>query len=126
MKTGFDVVGIAISNRTLNWKDEVLDLVNETAAYLKIESKIQPNDIKVFSDYVGEGYGIPTEGMVEAIKQVARTEGILLDPIYTGKAMAGLIDLIRKDYFDNKDKVLFWHTGGIPTLFTPQYRNLFV
>lgn len=67
-----------------------------------------------------------TEGMVEAIKLVARMEGILLDPIYTGKGMAGLIDLIRKGVYTKDEKVLFWHTGGIPSLFTPQYRNLFI
>ena len=57
-------------------------------------------------------------------KLVARTEGILLDPIYTGKGMAGLIDLIRKGVYTKDEKVLFWHTGGTPSLFTPRYRNL--
>ena len=68
-------------------------------------------------EHVGPGYSIPTAGMVEAVRLLARTEGILLDPVYTGKAMAGLIDLIRKGHFMKGQKVLFIHTGGSPALF---------
>ena len=68
-------------------------------------------------DYVGPGYSLPTNGMVEAVKLLASTESILLDPVYSGKAMAGLIDLVRKDYFPEGSNVLFLHTGGSPALF---------
>jgi L-cysteate sulfo-lyase len=68
-------------------------------------------------DYVGQGYGIPTEGMVEALKLVARTEGILLDPVYSGKGMAGLIDLIKKGEMREHENIVFLHTGGSVGLF---------
>ena len=73
--------------------------------------------MECFADYVGPGYSIPTAGMAEAIRMLAATEGILLDPVYTGKTMAGLIDLSRKGYFSKDEKVLFIHTGGSPALY---------
>ena len=68
-------------------------------------------------DYVGQGYGLPTEGMVEAVKLLASKEGILLDPVYSGKGMAGLIDLIKKGRFSKDETVVFLHTGGSAALF---------
>jgi L-cysteate sulfo-lyase len=68
-------------------------------------------------DYVGEGYGIPTEGMGEAVRMLAQEEGILLDPVYSGKAMAGMIDLIRKGVIAASERVVFLHTGGAVGLF---------
>jgi D-cysteine desulfhydrase len=73
--------------------------------------------VQVLDDYVGPGYSLPTEGMKEAVTLFARTEGILLDPVYSGKAAAGLIDLVRKGYFPEGSHVLFLHTGGAPTLY---------
>ncbi len=119
------VKGIAISERTDGWKNRLSELINGTGAHLDLDLSCNPQDINVNTDYFGEGYAVPTEGMIEAIKLVARTEGILLDPIYTGKGMSGLIDLIRKGVYTKDEKILFWHTGGTPSLFTPQYRNLF-
>ena len=118
--------GIAISERADGWKDRLSELINGTGAHLNLDLNCKPQDINVNIDYFGEGYAVPTEGMVEAIKLVARTEGILLDPIYTGKGMSGVIDLIRKGVYAKDEKVLFWHTGGTPSLFTPKYRNLFI
>ena len=69
------------------------------------------------SDYVGDGYGLPTDAMVEAVKLMAQYEGILLDPVYSGKAFAGLLDLVRHGYFDTSERILFLHTGGAPGLF---------
>ena len=74
--------------------------------------------VRCEDEYVGPGYAIPTPEMVEAVKLLARTEGILLDPVYTGKAMAGLIGLVRKGAFRPEDRVLFLHTGGAPALYT--------
>jgi D-cysteine desulfhydrase len=71
----------------------------------------------VKNDYLGEGYGVVGNLEREAIRLVARNEGILLDPVYTGRAMGGLIDMIRKKEFASGDTVLFWHTGGAPALF---------
>ncbi|MFR0875369.1 MAG: pyridoxal-phosphate dependent enzyme [Bilophila wadsworthia] len=73
--------------------------------------------VVAFDDYVGPGYSLPTDAMVEAVKMLARTEGILLDPVYSGKAMSGLIDLARKGYFPKGSNVLFLHTGGSPALY---------
>ncbi len=77
-----------------------------------------------FDDYVGPGYSLPTDAMVEAVKMLARTEGILLDPVYSGKGMSGLIDLARKGYFPKGSNVLFLHTGGSPALYAylPTFR----
>ncbi len=74
-------------------------------------------------DYVGAGYGVPTPGMIEAVQMLARTEGILLDPVYSGKGMAGLIDLIRRGHFRKDENVVFVHTGGSVGLFG--YRESF-
>jgi L-cysteate sulfo-lyase len=75
------------------------------------------------SDYVGEGYGLPTDSMVEALRLAAEHEAILLDPVYSGKGMAGLIDLIRTGHFKKGENVVFVHTGGAVGLYG--YRQLF-
>ncbi len=82
-----------------------------------IKGEIPREAVLCFGDYVGPGYSLPTPEMTEAVKMVARTEAILLDPVYTGKAMAGLIDLARKDFFNKDENVLFLHTGGSPALY---------
>ena len=79
------------------------------------------NKVINLTDYAGEGYGIVSKGGIEAIKLVAKTEGIFLNPVYTGKAMAGLIDYIRKGKITKNDSVIFIHTGGNPALFA--YNN---
>jgi len=75
----------------------------------------------VNDNYIGQGYGIMGMPEIEAIQLFARLEGILLDPVYTGRAAAGMIDLIRKGFFKKEDTVLFWHTGGTPALFAQKY-----
>jgi 1-aminocyclopropane-1-carboxylate deaminase/D-cysteine desulfhydrase-like pyridoxal-dependent ACC family enzyme len=75
----------------------------------------------VNAEYLGGGYGVMGNPESEAIKLFAQAEGIFLDPVYTGRAAAGLIDLIRKGFFDPGQKVLFWHTGGAPALFADKY-----
>ena len=81
--------------------------------------------VVAFDDYVGPGYSLPTDSMVEAVKMLAQTEAVLLDPVYSGKAMAGLIDLARKGYFPKGSNVLFLHPGGSPALeaFLPPFRQ---
>lgn len=78
---------------------------------------------KVDDRYVGPGYGLPTEAMIEAVRLLAELEGLLLDPVYTGKAMAGLIAAIRGGEFKTDETVVFWHTGGTPALFA--YADIF-
>ena len=82
-----------------------------------LRHSIRRNDFEVYDSYIGEGYGIPTEDSINAIKLVAQTECIFLEPVYTGKVRAGLIDLIRKGRFRATDNIVFIHSGGIPLLF---------
>jgi len=96
---------------------EALDLLSEPHG--DVGSRVCVDD-----RFVGPGYGLPTEAMVEAVTLVARCEGLLLDPVYTGKAMAGLIHAVRNGEFAATDHVVFWHTGGTPALFA--YRDSFV
>ncbi len=110
-------IGINVS-RTKNEQEElVYDLVQRTASHVGIKSNIPREAVVCFDEYVGPGYSLPTPGMAEAVRLLATTEGILLDPVYTGKAMAGLIDLIRKGYFSKDENVLFVHTGGSPAIY---------
>ncbi len=94
-----------------------------TAELLGVAGGVPEAAVAVNSDYAGEAYGAPTEAMVEAVTLLARLEGLLLDPVYSGKAMAGLIDLVRRGFFKSGDTVVFIHTGGIPALFA--YRGAF-
>ena len=95
----------------------VYDLVQRTAAHVGIGASSPRNAILCFDEYVGPGYSLPTPQMAEAVKMLARLEGILMDPVYTGKTMAGLIDLVRKGYFKKEENILFVHTGGSPALY---------
>jgi D-cysteine desulfhydrase len=111
------VIGINVSRTKKDQEQLVYDLVCKTAAHVGIKAEIPKGAVLCFGDYVGPGYSQPTPAMVEAVKLLARSEGILLDPVYTGKAMAGLVDLIRKGYFDSNENILFVHTGGSPALY---------
>lgn len=90
---------------------------NEAAQLIGLELRLKPSDIHLTEDYVGPGYGEATPACLQAISLLARSEGILLDPVYTGKAMACLIDHIRQNRFEKDQKVVFVHTGGTPALF---------
>ena len=92
-------------------------LAEKTAELLGIRGGIAREDIVCYDDYVGPGYSLPTESMVEAVKLFALEEAILLDPVYSGKAAAGLIDLVRKGVFTKGQNVVFLHTGGSPALY---------
>lgn len=92
-------------------------LANSTASLIGADHQFTESDLTLNSDYVGEGYGVVGTLENEAIAMTAQTEGILLDPVYTGRAMGGLIDMIRSGKIKKTDRVLFWHTGGAPALF---------
>ncbi len=115
---GIPITGINVSQSKEEKEEKVYNLAVETAKKLDIKENIKREDIVCFDEYVGDGYSIPTDSMVEAVKLFARTEGILLDPVYSGKTAAGLIDLIRKGHFPKGSNILFLHTGGSPALYT--------
>ncbi len=113
----FKLIGITDHYTKEEATGKIVEMANATAEFLGLDMTIAPEDLILYDDYTGEGYGEVTGESIEAIKLVARTEGFFLDPVYTGKAMAGLIDLIKKGYFKSTDTVVFIHTGGIPYLF---------
>ncbi|AOS96555.1 L-cysteate sulfo-lyase [Microbulbifer aggregans] len=97
--------------------EHILDLAGQAAARLGHSEPFTRDDLILDDDYLGEGYGVVGDAEREAISLLARSEGILLDPVYTGRAMAGLLALVRRGAFKPSDRVLFWHTGGAPALF---------
>jgi len=111
------VIGINVSRKKQQQEELVYRLVTQTAAHVGIESAIPQDAVLCFDEYVGPGYSLPTQQMAEAVRMLARLEGILMDPVYTGKAMAGLVDLVRKGYFKKEENILFVHTGGSPALY---------
>ncbi len=112
--------GVAVSQASAERQPGVARLAAETLARLGPEAgpgRFDPGQVIIHGDYVGPGYGELYPEVVEAIRLVARTEGVLLDPVYTGKAMAGLVDLVRRGAVGREETVVFWHTGGAPALF---------
>lgn len=119
------ILGISIDEKEDVLRERVAKLANETADFLNEKIKFSADEILVNSDYLGAGYGVMGEPEKEAIRLFAQTEGLLLDPVYTGRAAAGMIDLIRKGFFGGPaQQVLFIHTGGTPALFADQYQGL--
>jgi D-cysteine desulfhydrase len=118
------VLGINVSRSRDVQEKLVAALARSAGAFAAVAEEIPPSSVICFGEYVGPGYALPTDGMVEAVRTLARTEGILLDPVYSGKAMAGLIGLVRKNYFPVGSDLLFLHTGGSPVLYA--YRDIFL
>ncbi len=108
-----EIIGISVLFKKAKISDIVFKDIYETLDVLKISGK-KPGGINVFDEYIGKGYAIPAPLTLEAIKLMGRKEGIVLDPVYTGKAFGGLIDLIQRNKFSKKDNILFIHTGGYP------------
>ena len=99
------------------YESELATLANRLAEKLDLQSRYAANQFKMRYDYFGGGYEVVSELEREAIQLVAKHTGILLDPVYSGRAMGGLIDMIRNKEFSSSDTVMFWHTGGTPALF---------
>jgi D-cysteine desulfhydrase len=118
--THLPLTGINASRSREAQEAIVYKLAQQTASRLGIERGIPRDAVVALGDWVGPGYSLPTPEMVEAVRLLARIEGILLDPVYTGKAMAGLIALVRQRHFRRGENVLFVHTGGAPVLFAYQ------
>jgi L-cysteate sulfo-lyase len=117
MNAGIPVLGIGVRAPKDRQETNVHRLAEATADYVGVRGGIARAAVMANCDYVGPGYGQPTEGMTEAVLMLARLEGVLLDPVYSGKAMAGLIDLIRKGEFRKDETIVFLHTGGAVGLF---------
>ena len=115
------ILGISVDEPEEWLKTEVSQLASATSEKLGDRIEFRPADVLVNAAYCDAGYGVVTEREREAIRLFARHEGLLLDPVYTGRAAAGMIDLIRKRFFKNDETVLFLHTGGLPALFAEQY-----
>ncbi len=111
------VVGIGVSRDPQDQDPIVHELALKTAERLGVKQDIPREAVITFGDYWRPKYSVPNKKMVEAVNLMAKTEGILLDPVYTGKAVAGLIDLCRKGYFKKGEKLLYVHTGGSPALY---------
>ena len=111
------VLGISVRAPKAKQEENVWNLASRTLALLGVPGELPHEAVVANSDYVGDGYGLPTESMLEALTLFARHEGILLDPVYSGKGAAGLIDLIRKGHFHKDENVVFIHTGGSVGLF---------
>lgn len=109
-----ELIGVTVSRSVAEQKPKVVTLQQAVAEQLELKARA---DILLWDDYFAPGYGTPNEEGMEAVKLLARLEGILLDPVYTGKAMAGLIDGIAQKRFKDEGPILFVHTGGAPALF---------
>lgn len=111
------VLGIGVRAPRAPQEEKVFALAQRTAELLGVPGAVARESVVANCDYVGAGYGLPTDGMLEALTLTARSEGLLLDPVYSGKGMAGLIDLVRKGHFRKGQNVVFLHTGGAVGLF---------
>jgi L-cysteate sulfo-lyase len=116
MESGIPLLGIGVNIPKDQQEEKVYKLACETADYIGRPGCVAREDVVANCNYVGDGYGIPTESMNEAVLMLARTEGLLFDPVYSGKGLAGMIDLIRKGELGDGN-IVFLHTGGSAALF---------
>ncbi len=119
---GPQVLGISVDQPAAVLQETVQGIAQDLCHLLNHESEISLQEIQVTDSYLGQGYGILNERDRQAIHIFAEKEGILLDPVYTGRAAGGLLDLIHKRFFEPGQRVLFWHTGGTPGLFADRYQ----
>ena len=118
INSGIPVYGVGVRAPKQKQEEMVFGLAQRTAEFMGLNPDLVRRErVVANSDYVGDGYGLPTNAMVEAVKMMAQYEGILLDPVYSGKGFSGLIDLIRKGHFKKSENVVFLHTGGSISLF---------
>jgi D-cysteine desulfhydrase family pyridoxal phosphate-dependent enzyme len=111
------ITGISVDKPSDELQSLILDLAHQISGLLKLDLDFQVDEVDVDDRYLGGGYAVMGEIEREAIELFASTEGILLDPVYTGRAAAGMVDRIRKGEFGPEERILFWHTGGTPALF---------
>jgi len=121
LASGVKIVGVTPETRPDSSADLIARYSGQTARRLGVSCSLRPDQVQSSGQYIGGGYGVPTPQGIEAIKTLARTEGIFLDPVYSSKAMACLFDHVHKGQLGRKDAVVFLHTGGTPALFA--YRD---
>jgi D-cysteine desulfhydrase family pyridoxal phosphate-dependent enzyme len=124
-EASYRVYGVAVSAGEPEKIERAKRIANEAAMRMGLAERLELADLVTDQGYIGEGYGIPTAAALEAIDLLAKTEAILLDPCYTSKAMAALIDHARRGELSPKETVVFLHTGGMPALFTPGFTEAF-
>ena len=117
IQSSIHLLGIGVRAPKDKQEQMVFDLAQKTADYLDKGIEIERDKVRAICDYVGAGYGLPTDGMIKSVKLLAQSEGLLFDPVYSGKGLDGLIDQIKKGYFAGMDNVVFLHTGGSAALF---------
>jgi len=118
-----NIIGISVSRKKKRCLEEIKILIDNTSRFLKIPFKINDKDIMIYDKYIGKEYGIPTKESEKIMKLTAQKEGLIIDPIYNAKAMAGLFDLIRQKKI--KGLIIYLHTGGLPAVFAGNYiKNL--
>jgi D-cysteine desulfhydrase family pyridoxal phosphate-dependent enzyme len=116
------VLGVSVAEERITYADYVLDIARDTVKALDMKCEVEMEDIIVFDEYLGEGYGEVNREVAEAIRFMSIKEGIFLDPVYTGKAMVALMDLVKKGYFQKENNVVFFHTGGTAALFPNKHK----
>jgi L-cysteate sulfo-lyase len=116
MESDIPLLGIGVNVPQQEQEEKVYDLACETAEYVGKPGCVARGDVVANCDYVGGGYGVPTDSMNEAVLMLARYEGLLFDPVYSGKGLAGMIDLIRTGSLSSGN-IVFLHTGGSAALF---------
>ncbi|MEX2143762.1 MAG: D-cysteine desulfhydrase family protein [Anaerolineales bacterium] len=115
------ILGISVDEKAAEIRPRIAQLSEQTAKLLGQEIHVKDDEILVNDDYLGQGYAALGLPEIQAIRLFAHNEGLLIDPVYTGRAAAGLISLVRSGFFSKQDNVLFWHTGGTPALFVKTY-----
>jgi L-cysteate sulfo-lyase len=114
---GVPLLGIGVNAAREQQEAKVFDLARRTAEFVGAPGIVKREEVVANCDYVGAGYGIPTPAMQEAVLLLARLEGLLFDPVYSGKALAGMLDLVQRGFFDDAENIVFIHTGGVAGLF---------
>ncbi|CAN5772446.1 D-cysteine desulfhydrase [soil metagenome] len=120
LSAGVPITGVSVRAPSTAQEERLHTLAQATAELAGVHTPVPRDAVRVIDDQVGGGYSIPTDAMIEAVGLFARCEGILLDPVYTGKAAAGLISLVRQGRFAANERVVFLHTGGSPALYAYQ------
>jgi len=120
------VLGVNVGSEEKDLQGKISELCTEACDRIGDNPMADMGEILINEDYQDAGYGNPTKDELEAIRLFARMEGIILDPVYTARAAAAMIDMIRKGLFSADERILFWHTGGIPAIFSDKYSRLLI